>query len=196
MQVQDRKSRGPAACAGQPLDVEVEHDRGPFNGRAEIAGAVIDRTAAAVEGASSRCAKRPSSGLRTRDANASGQFTLAGLPAGEYEVQCRAPGFKATRARSRSGARPRGPSPCCIRRGCQVRSRIVVADPRRGCLAEHGRWRTASERGVVGGVPGGVIGGVIGGIVIGRGQASIWRVARRRRRRRWPCAWLRRTPGR
>ena len=73
---------GTAATAGT-VDVEIEHDRGPFNGRAEdqrVGGRPVGR------GDPGRhrhaCAKSPPEAARTATANAAGQFTLSGLTAG------------------------------------------------------------------------------------------------------------------
>lgn len=77
-----------------PIRVDVEHDRGPFNGRAEISGTVTDPTGAIIPNAivEVRGIGMPS-GRRAR-ANANGEFSITGLPAGRYEVRVSFPGFR------------------------------------------------------------------------------------------------------
>ena len=90
----------PGASSGDPARgrtasrSNIEHDRGPFNGLAEIAGTVVDPTGAAVRGASVNGARSSRGKTRTVTTNAAGQFSLAGLPAGEYEVQVSWPGSR------------------------------------------------------------------------------------------------------
>ena len=76
------------------FDLNVEHDRGPFNGLAEIAGEVKDQTGAAVSGAIAEAREISTGQVRRAVAGADGQFRLAGLPAGDYEVQVSQAGFQ------------------------------------------------------------------------------------------------------
>jgi uncharacterized protein YfaS (alpha-2-macroglobulin family) len=80
------------------IELKIEHDHGPFNGRAEVAGSVTDQTGAVIPGASVNV--HPVTGAKTRTAitDAAGQFTLAALLPGNYRVEVLAPGFnKVTR---------------------------------------------------------------------------------------------------
>jgi uncharacterized protein YfaS (alpha-2-macroglobulin family) len=76
------------------VEVKIEHDRGPFNGRAEVAGTVIDQTGAGLRGATVTLREVSSGSVRKASTDATGQFSLAALPAGEYEVQVSVPGFE------------------------------------------------------------------------------------------------------
>jgi len=76
-----RPSSGPSA-----IEANIEHDRGPFNGRAEIVGTVVDRSGGALEGTSVTVREASTGKVRTAGADADGRFRLAALPAGEYEV--------------------------------------------------------------------------------------------------------------
>jgi uncharacterized protein YfaS (alpha-2-macroglobulin family) len=85
---------------GGSIDVHIDHDCGPDNGRAEITGIVQDPTGATISRA--RIALRikfhdllahanvPS---RTAVANARGEFVLTAVPAGDYVIQIDVPGF-------------------------------------------------------------------------------------------------------
>ncbi len=76
------------------IELNIEHERGAFNGRAEITGTVTDPTGAVVAAASVEV--REVSRGRTRNARTddAGQFRVSGLPAGEYMIQVSSPGFK------------------------------------------------------------------------------------------------------
>jgi len=78
---------------GGSLDLRIEPDRGPANGRAEIAGTVADVTGAVVPRATITLRQLSSGESRTTRSNAQGQFNLAGLPEGHYQIEVRSPGF-------------------------------------------------------------------------------------------------------
>jgi hypothetical protein len=75
-----RPSTGPSA-----IQVKLEHDRGPYNGRSAILGTVVDQRGGAVEGATVTI--RGAGQTRTAHVNADGQFSLAAVPAGTYQVE-------------------------------------------------------------------------------------------------------------
>jgi uncharacterized protein YfaS (alpha-2-macroglobulin family) len=89
-----------ARTFGGSIAIQIDHDRGPDNGRAEAEGKVIDTTGAVIPGASILLrtkyndllahANAPS---RSATANAHGQFTFAALPPGSYTVEIAKPGF-------------------------------------------------------------------------------------------------------
>ena len=98
VQVTDYPGRS-ASVVTQPghrgsLDLRIEHDRGPFNGLAEVAGSVSDPTGAVVAGSTITLRLLSTQNTRTARANAAGQFSLPGLPAGRYEVRISSPGFE------------------------------------------------------------------------------------------------------
>ena len=76
------------------LTLNIEHDRGPFNGLAEIVGTITDPTRAVISGARVAIREVSTGKQRTVPTDAAGQFTLAGIPAGRYEVQVSQAGFK------------------------------------------------------------------------------------------------------
>ena len=75
------------------LNLKMEHDRGPFNGLAEITGTVTDLSGANIPGATVSLRLLSNNGTRTAHADAAGGFSFAGLPAGLYEAQISSPGF-------------------------------------------------------------------------------------------------------
>jgi uncharacterized protein YfaS (alpha-2-macroglobulin family) len=75
------------------LNLEIEHDRGPFNGRAEITGTVTDPSGAVIPGATISVRMISNNQGRTAHADATGRFNFAGLPTGFYEAEISSPGF-------------------------------------------------------------------------------------------------------
>jgi hypothetical protein len=80
------------------IDLQLEHERGPFNGLAEIAGSVKDQSGAAIPRAMIKLLEIDADKVQTAAAKADGTFTFSGVRAGRAEVQVFAPGF-ATAAR-------------------------------------------------------------------------------------------------
>ena len=76
------------------IALHLEHDRGPFNGLAEIAGTVTDPTGATVPGATVEVREVSTGKTRNAKCNGAGQFDLSGVPAGKYRVHVSSPGFK------------------------------------------------------------------------------------------------------
>jgi hypothetical protein len=97
------------ARAGRPagMDIRVEHDRGPFNGLAEITGSVVDLAGAAVGGAGVEVRDLSNGNKRAATTNAAGQFSLAGVPPGTYEVAVSATGFQTLSQKLTVGVRDR-----------------------------------------------------------------------------------------
>jgi hypothetical protein len=93
----DERSGSVAARPGQDrgsLALKVEHDRGPFNGRAELTGTITDGSGAIVPGATISLRRLSAQDTRTARTDAAGQFALSGLAAGHYEVHISSPGFE------------------------------------------------------------------------------------------------------
>ncbi len=89
-----RTTRVLVPSASREFDVEIEHDRGPFNSRAEITGTVLDVTGAAVAGADVTTRDVATGVERRTRSNAAGEFSLASLPPGKYWVGLAASGFE------------------------------------------------------------------------------------------------------
>src|SRR6202023_1602488 len=64
LEVRSRKIVGQRSSGASKIDLNIEHDRGPYNGLAEMTGSVLDRQGGALEGAA--FSARPLSGGATR----------------------------------------------------------------------------------------------------------------------------------
>ena len=91
--------------------------------------------------------------------NAAGQFSLSGLPAGDYVVQVSMPGFKIASQELTLRARDRAVLSATLAVGAASEAVEVTA-------AQHGRSRSScrDDRQAAAGVAGGVAGGVMGGV--------------------------------
>ena len=76
------------------MALTIERDRGSLNGLAQIVGTVIDPSGAVMAAAGVTVRETSSGKIRNASTNAAGQFTLSGLPPGEYEVEVSSPGFQ------------------------------------------------------------------------------------------------------
>ncbi|HJZ97947.1 MAG TPA: alpha-2-macroglobulin family protein, partial [Candidatus Solibacter sp.] len=144
--------------AGPPdpnhIGLRIEHDRGPFNGLAEIAGTVIDPSGAVIPGAGIEVHDAGSGKKRKAHCNNAGEFSLPGLPAGDYTVQITSPGFQVAQMQ---------------RIALQPRDRAVLSVTLQIGAATETVEVTAAPAGFAGGVGGGIAGGVMGGIVVANG---------------------------
>lgn len=75
------------------IDLQYEHDRGPFNGLAEIAGRVSDVTGAGISRATINVRGIDARTEHTLTAGADGRFSLAGVRPGRYYIQVSSAGF-------------------------------------------------------------------------------------------------------
>ena len=98
---------GPPNSERTLIAVNIEHDRGPFNGMAEIVGTVADPSGAVVAAARVEVRQVSSGKIRVARTNAAGEFRLSGVPAGDYVVQVSVPGFKIATGGVRLQARDR-----------------------------------------------------------------------------------------
>jgi hypothetical protein len=86
LSVQSRKMVGVPTSGPNVIDVETEHDRGPFNGRGAIRGTAVDQWGGALVGASITVRSVLGGIVRTGIVNADGQFIFVALPPAEYEI--------------------------------------------------------------------------------------------------------------
>ena len=89
---------GPPDPGATRINVNIEHDRGPLNGRAEIVGTVTDPTGAVVAGANVELRSGGSGKIRSATCDASGRFSFSGLPEGDDVIQVTQQGFKTAAA--------------------------------------------------------------------------------------------------
>ena len=111
------------------LNLKMEHDRGPFNGFAEVTGTVADVSGADVPGATVSLRLISDNGIRSALADADGSFSFAGLPAGLYEAQISSPGFVVLIRRFALQARDRATISAVLAIGSVSQTVTVSAQP-------------------------------------------------------------------
>ncbi len=79
---------------GGRLEVRTQHAWGPWNGRTEIDGTVVDVSGAVVPGATVTVRLLTGGDARTAHSDAEGRFALAALPAGRCRIEIASPGFE------------------------------------------------------------------------------------------------------
>ncbi len=149
--------RNPASGPSS-IDLSLEHDRGPFNGRAAIAGLVVDQQGAALEGTVVTVREVSTGSARTARADPNGQFNLAALPASVYEIQV--PVGSETLSRKVT-LRPRDRTVLSIMVKHEPADIVVLITPQRIRVGGNFEGDALGVRtGVAGGAPGGVMGGI------------------------------------
>ena len=154
---------GPPDPASTRINVNIEHDRGPLNGRAEIVGTVTDPTGAVVAGANVEVRSGGSGKIRSATTDASGRFSFSGLPEGDYIIQVTQQGFKTA----------------AVALTLEVRDRAVlsavlsVGSVNEAVEVSAGAVQVETMNAEVAGVPGGAAGGVIGGLITGQRVANL-----------------------
>jgi uncharacterized protein YfaS (alpha-2-macroglobulin family) len=132
------------------INLNIEHDRGPFNGLAQIAGTVADPTGAVITAASVSVRAASSGKTRTAKTNAAGQFDLSGLPAGDYTVEVSCAGFRTVARKVTIHARDRAVLSASLMVGAS--STVVEVSGANVAIQ--------AETAVIGGVVGGIGAGV------------------------------------
>jgi len=164
LEVRGRKAVGSSSSGASRIDLKIEHDRGPFNGLAEITGSVVDQQSGALEGATVTARGVSNGATRSTWVNTNGQFSLAGIPEGEYDVKV-SNGPETVSRRVALQVRDRGVLSVVLRQ--EGGGRVVAISELPRWFAAGGNLRFAHvDGGIVGGVPGGVAGGAIGGIIV------------------------------
>ncbi|HEV2964795.1 MAG TPA: MG2 domain-containing protein [Candidatus Angelobacter sp.] len=87
LEVRHKKIVGHPTSGASTIDVNIEHDYGPFNGRAEIVGTAVDQDGGALQGATIKVREISRRNTRIARADARGQFRMAALPAGDFLVE-------------------------------------------------------------------------------------------------------------
>jgi len=155
------------------IGLSMEHNRGPFNGLAEITVSVIDPMGVMVAGATITVREVSTGKIRQAKADASGQFNVSAVPEGDYEVLVVSPGFRTASRKFTLKVRDRAVLTATLSGG-SVAEAVVVAERQfdagrlvAGTGGGGARFlaMAGNNMGVVGGVPGGVIGGVIGSVL-------------------------------
>src|SRR5271157_2239833 len=144
------------------IKVQIEHDRGPHNGRAEVSGTVVDPSGAAVWGAIITASNTATGHSATVQADDAGKFQLTALRSGTYQVVVSSPGFRPAAQTFRLEARDHAGLEVCLTIGFSTEAVEVTGGSEVVITTDAG-----IGFGMAGGVPGGaggVMGGVIGGV--------------------------------
>jgi hypothetical protein len=151
---------------GGTIELSMEHDRGPFNGLAEIAGTVLDTTGAAVGGAI--VTVRSSTGkTMTAHADSDGQFRFSGVLPGDYKVEAVSEGFRTASCELVLEVRDRAVLSATLEVGSSTESVEVTTGVRvMNATGSGGGFGSGHGGGVGVGVAGGQIGGIAGGILM------------------------------
>jgi hypothetical protein len=165
VEVRRRKIVGHANSGPTVIEVNIEHDRGPFNGRAEISGTAVDQWGGALQGATVEVRSLQSGKIRRATIGADGQFQLGGLPPGDYQVGISADSGSVSR-KVELDPRDRAILSVLLR---QDHAGAVVTFSESGRMLADFKVGGGIGGGVAGGMMGGVIGGVVGGVAGGAG---------------------------
>ncbi|MGO9937874.1 MAG: MG2 domain-containing protein [Terracidiphilus sp.] len=114
---------------GGRMDVRTEHAYGPWNGRAEFDGTIVDMSGAVVPGANVTVKLMPGGEMRAARSDAAGRFTLAALPEGRYRIEIVSPGFEQLRSDVILHARDRALVAATLNVGAMTEAVTVEAAP-------------------------------------------------------------------
>ena len=157
VEVRRRKIVGNTSSSPSNISINIEHDRGAFNGRAEISGTAVDQWGGAIEGAVVQLRAVLSGRIRRANVSADGQFRFGGLPAGDYDVQVfQESGMVSTRVE----LDPRDRVILSVLLRQEHSGTVVALSDTTKALAD---FRVGGF-GLSGGVAGGSVGGVMGGV--------------------------------
>ena len=164
LEVRGRNPVGRPSSGASRIDSTIEHDRGPFNGLAEITGTVVDQQGGAVEGAAvtARERIRRSAAQHPRRMRMASS-RLAGIPAGEYDVKV-SNGAASVSRRITLEVRDRGVLSAMLRQADS--GTVVVAVIGRGAGGGIGARRFRNFDGPMAGMIGGGAGGAAGDVMM------------------------------
>ncbi len=158
LEVRGRKTVGSGSSGPSRIEVNVESERGPYNGLAEISGTVVDQQGGALEGATATVQAAGGGAPRATRANSEGRFTLSGLPPGNYDLKVSS-GAETVSRRVALQARDRGVVSAIIRQ--ESGGSIVVAEPPARMMVRGNMKFARLMRADVGAAIGGIVGGVV-----------------------------------
>jgi A-macroglobulin TED domain/Alpha-2-macroglobulin family/Carboxypeptidase regulatory-like domain/MG2 domain/A-macroglobulin receptor binding domain/Alpha-2-macroglobulin bait region domain len=134
------------------VEIHIEHNRGPWNQRAQVSGTVVDPSGAIVAGATITLHQTSTANTRTAHADAEGRFDFAALAPGKYRVEIASPGFLNLSSELTLEERDRALLSATLYVGSVSQTVMVEAQPSPPLMQ------------AVGGAVGGVMGGVLGGV--------------------------------
>lgn len=109
------------------LRLRIEHERGANNGRSEVTGRIADSSGAIIPGATIALRLISTGETRIAHTNAAGEFSLASLWAGHYEITVSSPGFQVLSGRFELAPRDRAVLDTTLTVG-SVSQTVMVAD--------------------------------------------------------------------
>jgi uncharacterized protein YfaS (alpha-2-macroglobulin family) len=153
LEVRTMKVAGPPSAEELSFDVQIEHDRGANNGFAVVTGTITDTSGATVAGATITARNTATEATRTARSTGAGEFSLAGLAPGSYELRVSSPGFRIAARTVTLKERDRAVVSVVLSIGNVMETvEVTAAAP----MIMTARAMTGVGRGVMGGVPGGV----------------------------------------
>ncbi len=145
------------------ISFNIEHDRGPVNGLAEIVGEVHDPSGAVIQNAEVEVRAVATGATRTAHTGPDGRFDMAALPMGAYTIRVLAPGFKVGSGQLALKARDRAISTVALSVGAVAETVEVNAAirPFPGALGNFNinggqEWQANAGGGIGSGVGGGI----------------------------------------
>lgn len=163
-----KRIAGAHTPSASTMSINIEHDRGPFNGKAEIVGTVADPTGAVIPNASIEVREVTTNRVLKSTTDGQGQFRIAAAPAGQYRVQISAQGFQAIVRNCSLHVRDRVVLSARLNVGTATESVEVGQSPVLQTAQQQAMMvalpPSAMPSGVVGGVPGGIGAGEGGGV--------------------------------
>jgi uncharacterized protein YfaS (alpha-2-macroglobulin family) len=154
------------------IGLAIEHDRGPNNGLAAIAGSVKDATGGGIQ-TSVTAREIGGGGTRSAHTNGDGQFEIAAVPPGIYDIQIAAPGFQTLSRKVTLAARDRAVLSATLPVGAIREVVTVTGFPVRNRFGGNVRMQAqmGQQAAGVGGVVGGIVAGVMPRFEIGNARA-------------------------
>jgi uncharacterized protein YfaS (alpha-2-macroglobulin family) len=149
------------------IDVKIEHDRGPFNGSADVVGTIVDPSGVVIAGAHVELRSTLNAESRKAVADAQGRFSLSAVPAGMYRVKIWAQGFETVSQRIEVKPRDRMNLSCTLGIGATTETVTVSGQAvvlAQGVVQGFG-FGQGFGRGIGRGMGGGIIAGVVDGPV-------------------------------
>ncbi len=164
LEVRRSKIVGHPASGPSKIDAQIEHDRGSYSGGAEIVGTVVDQWGGALRGVMIRLHNTGSGQWRNAIADAEGQFRMAALPAGDYDVNIV---YGTDHLAQHLALAPRDRANLSVLFRLSAPETVVAVNEnlQTVIMVDALAAPMAARVGVIGGVPGGVAGGAIGGVV-------------------------------
>jgi hypothetical protein len=157
LRIESKRRVGRPSSGKSSLQLNIEHDRGPFNGRAEVTGTATDQWGQAMSNTTAELTLISSGNVRLAIVDTEGRFRFGALDPGEYKLRIITKGETLEKS-FKLEPRDRAVLTASLRQATEG-TRVVVEEAPGGFVFR------AMKAGVAGGVPGGVAGGVIGGMI-------------------------------